>query len=139
MLFNQLKVKDNNGINLVIDRSPEGLEINGCLLPNLLLKDLCATLVVLEKAHDNSETRFGHVIIKKVGKTFKIITEGPWIYNVLNGDATGIKVVDKSDFPQILDYTFTLGFNTFLADQIGVIAYNPTKDLKASTATAAAN
>lgn len=139
MLFNQLKVKDNDGNELVIDRSPEGLEINGCMLPNLLLKDLCATLVVLEKANDNSESRFGHVIIKKVGKTFKIITEGPWIYNVFNGDSSGIKVVDKTDFPKVLSYTFTLGFNGFLADQVGSIAYDPSKDLKASSTTAQAN
>lgn len=139
MLFNQLKVKDNDGNELVIDRTPEGLEINGCMLPNLLLKDLCATLVVLEKQNDNGETRFGHVIIKKVGKTFKIITEGPWIYNVFNGDVSGIKVVDKQDYPKVLTYTFTLGFNSFLADQIGSIVYNPSKDLNASTTVASSN
>lgn len=139
MLFNQLKVKDNDGSELVIDRSPEGLEINGCMLPNLLLKDLCATLVVLDKQTDMAEFRFGHVIIKKVGKTFKIITEGPWIYNVFNGDVSGIKVVDKTDFPKVLTYTFTLGFNTFLSDQIGSIAYCPSKDLKASTTIASSN
>lgn len=139
MLFNQLKVKDNDGHELCITRSPEGLEINGCVLPNLLLKDLCATLVILEKQSDNAEFRFGHVIIKKVGKTFKIITEGPWIYTITDGDTTGTKVVDRPDFPLIQTYTFTLGFNGFLSDQVGTIVYDPKMDLKAAPTSASAN